>query len=307
MTVFDTSYSSLEYQPVGPLARLWPIIKMEFLQIFRQRKGLLIFIGCVAFVVVKALLLWATLSPDSEAMAEGIKMLERMSPSLSPLRPEFYINHATDWGWLPFLFLTSLVSVRSISGDRAVNALEIYWTRGISPWGYFVGKWMGSFLLLAAAFLAGPVVLWLYGVIAAADGAFWDRTVEFMPSVLAALTLHCLVMSFLAVGFSSMSSSPNIAMFLWLLMIGGSKTLGTILTTISAYQLRRTEVVFEPPWYKAICPYEGMIRIQEDMAGIVPGPSDFEQIWIAWAILGVYALVILWNLRRLLRNTEAVA
>lgn len=307
MTIFDTGYSSIEYQCVSPLARLWPVIKLEFLQIFRTKKGLLIFIACTAFIVVKALLLWATLSPDSEAMAQGIEILERMSPSLSPLRPEFYINHATDWGWLPFLLLTSLVGVRSIAGDRAVNALEIYWTRGITPWGYFFGKWMGSFLLLSAAFLVGPLLLWLYGVVAAADGTYFERTWEFMPQVLLALTLNCLAMSFLAVGFSAMSASPNVAMFLWLLMIGGSKTVGGLLSTLANHEMLRTDTVYEPSWYKAICPYEGMIRIQEDMVGMAPGPSDFEQVWIAWAILGVYGLVVLVNLRRFLRTTEAVA
>ena len=307
MTIFDTSYSSFEYRAVSPMARLWPIIRLEFLKLFRNKKGLLIFIGCTAFLVVKAVLLWATLSPDSETWAQGLSMMERMSPSLSPLRPQFYLNHATDWGWLPFLLLTSLVGVRSISGDRAANALEIYWTRGISPWGDFVGKWMGSFLLLAAAFLAGPLVLWLYGLVAAPDGVYLERTWEFMPQVLLALSLNCLVMSFLAVGFSAMSSSPNVAMFLWILMIGGSKTLGTVLSELANYEMRRADTVYEPSWYRAICPYEAMIRIQEDFAGMVPGPSDFERVWIAWVILGVFALITLANLRRVLRTSEAVA
>lgn len=305
MTIFNTGYSSFDYESESPLKRLWPIAKMEFLQLFRTKKGLLAFIFCILFVVVKAVAIWWILSSDANQM---VQVLEQVWPGLSPVRPEFYINHATGgFGWIPFLVLTCLVSVRSISGDRAVNALEIYWTRGVSPWGYFLAKWVGSFLLLGAAILAGPILLWFYGLLAAPDMTYFDRTIEFMPQVLLALTLNCLIMSFLAVGFSAMSSSPNLAMFLWMLMLGGSKTLGEILNVVDRFRMRRADVVYEPGWYKAICPYEAMDRIQEDMVGLVPGPSDFDQIWIAWVMLGIFAAIVLGVLRRWLRTTEAIA
>ena len=67
------------------------------LQLFRNKKGLLIFIGCTAFLVVKAVLLWATLSPESQTMAQGLSMMERMSPSLSPLRPQAQSALAARW------------------------------------------------------------------------------------------------------------------------------------------------------------------------------------------------------------------
>lgn len=308
MTIFDTGYSSLQYQPIGPWARLWPLIRQEFLQLFKTRKGLLVFLVCIAFVVIKAFILWVRLAPDSEMMEKGMDMMERVSPSLSPFKREFYLNHATDWGWLPFLLLTGLVGVRSVAADKAANALEIYWTRGISPWGYFLGKWMGSALLLAAAFLAGPLVLWIYGLLSAPSLRYFETTIQFMPQVLMALALGCLVLAFLAVGFSAMSNSPNVATFSWLLMIGVSYAIGRVLNRLAQAQMRNDpEQIAELPWFKALCPFESMIRIQEDIAGVVPGPSDFEQVWIAWVILGVLAGLVLLRLRKVLRTTEAVA
>jgi ABC-type transport system involved in multi-copper enzyme maturation permease subunit len=308
VTIFDTGYSALDYRPVPPLARLWPLIRQEFQQLFKTRKGLLVFLVCIAFVVIKAFILWVRLAPDSEMMEQGMDMMARVSPGLSPFRREFYINHSTDWGWLPFLLLTGLVSVRSIAADKAANALEIYWTRGISPWGYFVAKWMGSCLLLAAAFLAGPLVLWIYGMLSAPNLRYLETTIQFMPQVLLALALTCVVLSFLAVGFSAMSNSPNVATFSWLLMIGVSYALGEVLYRLARSAMRNDpEQLAEVPWFKAICPYESMVRIQEDIAGLVPGPSDFEQVWIAWSILGLLVGLIILRLRSVLRTTEAVA
>ena len=304
MTIFNSGYSTLSYEPVAPLWRLWPLARMEFTKIFRSKKGLLVFLACIAFLIVKAVILWAYLGPESQQLGRGMSMMENFSRGMSPFRREFYLNHSTDWGFLPFLLLTSLVGVRSIAGDKAVNALEILWTRGITPWGYFVGKWAGSLLLLAAAFFAGPLILWLYGMLTAPDGLYWEKTIEFMPQVLLALLLKCVVLSFLAVGFSALSSSTRVANFLWLLMILGTEALGQILTVISR-AVRRSEDVLDPPWYRAICPWEAMKRIEENIAGVAR-PSDYA-VWIACASLGILVLFLVYRLRGQMRTVEAVA
>ena len=75
------------------------------------------------------------LGPQSSAQSTQIQSgFERLSPRFSPFTREFYLGYSTDQGFLAFILLTSLIGVRSISGDKAVNALEIYWTRGITPW-----------------------------------------------------------------------------------------------------------------------------------------------------------------------------
>ncbi|MCB9889237.1 MAG: hypothetical protein H6836_06640, partial [Planctomycetes bacterium] len=192
MTIFDAGYSGIEYRPVGMLGRLWCLTWMEFTQLFRTRKGLLVFLACIALLVVKAVVMWGQLSAETDAMARAASMV---SPAWSPFRVEFYMSHSTQFGFLPFLVLTTLIGVRAIAGDKETNALEIYWTRGISPWGYFAGKWAGSALLLGAAFFVGPLVLWVYGLLAAPDGTFASTTTPFMPKVLGALLLKSVVVS----------------------------------------------------------------------------------------------------------------
>ena len=83
MTIFDSGYSSVSYQPVAPLARLWPLARMEFTKIFRTKKGLLVFLACIAFQVFKAGVIWVKLGAQSQELAQGLAMLEKGSPSLS--------------------------------------------------------------------------------------------------------------------------------------------------------------------------------------------------------------------------------
>ncbi len=307
MTIFDSGYSAFRYEPVGPVGRITALARTEFGKIFKSKKGLILFIACVVYIVVLLVLVFFNLGPQSARSEQIQGGLEMLSPRLSPLRREFYLGYSTDQGFLAFILLTSIIGVRSISGDRAVNALEIYWTRGITPWGYFLGKWMGSFFLLAAVFVAGPVVAWLYGLISAPDATFFEATVRFIPMLVLALVLKCLVLSFLAVGFSGLGSSPNVVTFLWLIAILGSATLVRILKMFSSLQNRRNpeHISDSTDWYDALCPWDAMVRIEEHIAGLV-STTDYE-VWIAWTSLGVLILFLLFRLRHHLRTTEAMA
>jgi ABC-type transport system involved in multi-copper enzyme maturation permease subunit len=305
MTIFDTGYSAFQYEPVSPLARIWSIARMEFGKIFKSKKGLVLFILSVVYVMVLLVLTFFNLGPNSEQFSEIGKQL---SPRLSPFTREFYLGYSTDvFGFICFVLLTTIIGVRAIAADKAVNALEIYWTRGISPWGYFLGKWIGSFLLLVVVYVAGPLVVWLYGLLSAPDVTFMQETVKFIPSVILALLIKCAVLSFLAVGFSGLSSSPNIAMFMWLIGILGSRALVTILKGFARrHRGDHPEIVQDgPDWYDALCPWDAMVRIEEHVAGIT-SVSDYN-VWIAWASLGALSVVLLVLLRRSLRTTEVMA
>ena len=307
MTIFNTGYSSLQYEPVAGWKRLWPLTRMEFLKMFKTKRRVLVYVGCVAYIVVKLVLLWAQLGPESADLRRGLEMMERVSPGMSPFHVKFYMNYSTDLGFLPFILMTCLVSVRAISADKEVNALEIYWTRGITSWGYFLGKWMGSLLVLGSAFFAGPLVMWLYGLISAPDSLYFERTIEFMPQVLFALALKCVILSFIAVCFSTFGSTANVATFLWLLMILGTKALGEILAEIARETTRHNpEYVDDSPiWFQAICPWDAMKRIEEHITGLAR-VSDYPP-WIAWAFLGGISLFLMTRLRKQLSTTEAIA
>ena len=312
MSIFGTGYSSVSYEPVPQASRLWALIRQEFTLIFRTKKGMSLYLLCMAYTVVKLVIMYITLAPQTEILSRMADTAGRAVSGFSPYSVAFYNNHSTEGiGLVVFLLLTCVVSVRAIAGDRAVNALEFYWTRGISPWGYFTAKWLGSALLLGSVFVGGPLLLWLFGSLWAPDLTYLEQTWEFMPQVLLSLMLKCLLLSFFAVGFSALSAAPNVAMFLWLILILSTEMLGNVLTEVVRQVQRNSPMssISEIPWYKLISPWEAVTRIEVYFAGDVPGPSDVEdsRVWIAWLVLGLLAVFLLQRLRRFLRTSEAVA
>lgn len=303
MTIFDQGYSDFRYQPVSPLARIWSLANMEFRKIFRTKKGLMLFVLCVVYVVVLLVLVFINLGPEAARFERG---LSQLSDRLSPFKRDFYLSYSTDFGFLFFIALSSVISVRSIAGDRAVNALEIYWTRGITPWGYFIAKWLGSFLLLLSVFLSGPLLAWIYAAISAPSLDLFHTTIPFIPQVMLSLVLKCAILSFLAVGFSGAASSPNIVTFLWLVFMMGTAAFVELMKGIGRMHARNRpqEIDDAPEWYAAINPWDAMVRIEEEIAGVAEDSAY--SVWLAVLSLGALSMFILWRLRRCLRTTEAV-
>ena len=294
MTIFESGYSGFQYEPTSVFTRIRALATAEFGRIFKTKKGVILFIFCVVYAVVMLVLV--------HIFVDG---MQRLTPRMSPFEPEFYLGHSVEEGVLTMLLLTSIVSVRSIAGDKNVNALEIYWTRGISPWQYFFGKWLGSFVLLAVVYIGGPLVAWLYGWLSAPDSKFFDTTIEFFPAILLAITVKCGLISFFAVGFSGIVGTPNAATFLWLFVNMGSDALVGLLVALTRRSARfAPEEGDDYIWYEALCPWEAIKRIDHSIVGLRQG-NDYP-VWIAWACLGVLAVFVLSRLRRNLRTTEAM-
>ncbi len=314
MTIYGVGYRGLEYQPTSWFDRIWAIATMEFHKLFRTKRGLGLFIAANWYVLIKVVVLYiflgVAMDSQGQKIREGFEVMQQMSAGASalinPFVPGFYFDHALQHGLYAFLILTSLVSVRAISADRATNALEIYWTRSISPWGYFLGKWMGSFLLLASVFVAGPLVCWIMAQLIAPDWDYLVHTVGYVPRVLAVLLLQCLVLSFLAVGFSAVSKSPNLATFLWVGVVLGSKAVAELLENLARAIWADWDAVLA---YDAIWIWDAVSRICYDLAGQVRPVSaqDDYGVGFAWLSLSVYVAVALLILWRQLRTDKGVA
>src|SRR5690606_38984067 len=131
----------------------------------RTRWGVALYFICLfpsLGVLVKMLIMFGVVNIGPSSLRG--RMLDRLPPSMDQLNPEraaFYFEGAlsTMPGMIFFLLLTSVVVARCIARDRATNALELYWTRGISPWGYVFGKWLGVYLLTASMTVGMPLLL----------------------------------------------------------------------------------------------------------------------------------------------------
>ena len=294
MAIFTRGYRDVRYQPTGAFARMWPIARHELTSMFRRRFGVILFLACLAptigqllFLLVRAGL-W-------DAVPEGrgggtTPFGDRLDPSA----PSFYLWPITTMSFVPFLILTTLVSVRAIAKDRAAGALEIYWTRAISPWTYFVGKWYGSFLLLASAFVLAPLALWLTSVLLAPDWGQLQATIAVVPRILLGFVWLCAMTSLLAVCVSAVAPTPNFAAIVWLLLVVGSLALGQVL-----------RMALRSNWTVAVNPWRAGKRVVEWIADVTPF-FDYSPLVALSTISGTAAVLLVLAARRL-RVLEAVA
>ena len=316
MTIYGVGYRGLEYQPTPWFARVGAIASLEFTKPFRTKWGLILFILAFWYVLVKVVTMYVhlggTMDAEGRMVRRPLEMLQQMSVGwnalLNPFVPAFYFDHALgSSGFLVFLVLTSLISVRAIAGDRATNGLEIYWTRSITPVGYFVGKWLGSFWLLAAVFFGGPLFCWLFSQLIAPDWDYLGHTIAYVPRVLAVLLLQCLVLSFVAVGFSAVAKSANLVWLLWIGVLVGGAVIAKLLTVLArSFSLVAWDEVVG---FDAIQLWDAVARICYHLMGEVrPGrsPDDYS-VGLAWCFLALYLGAVVLILWRQLRTERGVA
>lgn len=294
MTLHERGYRRLQYTPTSRLQRAWPVALLELRAMFRVRFGAILYliclgptIGSLIFLLVRAGI-WE-LGTQSGGTGRGMP-----GGGFDPSTPAFFLTPIFTLSMVPFLILTTLVTVRAVAKDRAAGALEMYWTRGITPLDYFGGKWAGSFLLLASAFVAAPCLLWLTSVLLAPDWRQFESTISFVPGMLAGLTLVCALLALLGVSLSALAGTPNFASILWLLLSVGTLFGGQVLWFL-----------FKENWVVAINPWRASKRLVEACAGEVPF-LDYPPAVAASLLGGTVAVVFGLALRRL-RVVEVVA
>jgi len=315
MTIYGVGYRRLEYQPTRWWSRIWAITVLEYKKPFRTRWGVILFILAFGYVLVKVvslhIFLGVAVDDKGQAIRRAAEMVAQQDAEtgalFNPLVPSFYFHHALEHGFLVFLVLTSLVSIRTIAADRATNGLEIYWTRSISPRGYFLAKWLGSFLLLAAVFVGGPLICWFYSQLIAPDWGYLGHTIGYVPLVLVVLLFQCLILSLVAVGFSAVVKSANLAWLLWIGVVVGGKVVAELLNVLA----RSFGWVAwnEGAGLNVIELWDAVARICYHLMGeIRPGrwPEDYG-VGRAWCSLGCYLAAIWLILWRQLRTERAVA
>ncbi len=296
MTVYGLDYRPRAYQPIGRLQRLAPLVHNEFTALFRGRWGMLLFAACVFPTVIRLVMLlaWLGLLGFGGPMRRASERANGDLRQFVPTNVEFYIEQvvAVEQGFFVLLLLTAFATARAVAKDRATNALELYWTRGISPLGYFFGKWAGAASLLGLVTVAGPMLLWLIGVLFAEDWSFLSETVGFMPAACLGLLLFTALLSLLCLFVSAASSSAMIATILWCMLLGGTEALAEVLTGLDVFATRQSVSVFD-----------AAATLARAVAGIAQRPQELDGAMGLMAFLLV-ALGLL--ARRRLRISEAI-
>ncbi len=296
MTIYGAGYRTLDYQQTGMWTRMWPVAWNVYRGLFRKRAGILLFVACMGpalFNIGVMMLQMGVMSVG--ASAEHLQTLREMSPRMNAGAIEFYLATIVEYpSFLAFVVLCAVVACRAIAKDRETGALEIYWTRCIEPRGYLFAKWLGSFLLVATVTVAAPLITWVMACLIAPDWSYLESSIAFVPRVLLAITLFTAVMTWLAVMFSSVATTANMASILWFSMLIGMDAI-----------VRALVGLFHGEWaFKALNPWDAMQRITEWLSGYTPNedfPVSYALISIAVVVGGLTA----WSLRKM-RRVEAI-
>ncbi len=237
MTVYGLDYRPKPYAPTSAWQRLSPLVRMERNALFRSKWGIGLFMFCVLPVFVRLVIMlgYMGLLPFAGRMRDAAENVPPAMRMWIPTYIEFYVEQVVsmEQGFFFFLVLTAMATARAIAKDRATNALELYWTRGISPRGYFLGKWIGSLQLAGMVTVGGALLLWLTGVLFAEDWGYLQETIGFMPRAMLALLAFISILTMLCVMVSAVSASANLATILWCLVLGGSFAVEQVLRELT--------------------------------------------------------------------------
>lgn len=297
--------AGLDYRPyegvyLPPWRRIWPVAHRELLSLFRSRWGVALFFVCLFPTIgrlVMLLIVFGVVNLGPRALQT--RLAAPPTPELAALHPAhaaFYLEPvlAVMPGMIAFLLVSCLVVARSVARDRGTNALELYWTRGISPGAYLFGKWLGGFLLLSVFTVLSPFSLWVVASLLAEDWSLLTDTAGTMGLGLVALALVTAVWSAAGTMLSLASASANVAMVLWCILLVGTSALGAVLGRALREPSLAAAVSFWEAGGVAVRAIAGLTQ-----RGAAPG-------WASVSLLVVLLVLSIAGLRRL-RLQEAVA
>lgn len=276
----------------------WPLARSEFLSLFRTRWGVAAFLVCLLPGIgrlVMLLILFGVLDFGGGGLRNRMSRRGELA-SLDPGRIEFYLEPVLSVmpGMVFALALSSLVVARSIAKDRVTNALELYWTRGISPRAYLFGKWVGGCGVLACTTVGVPLLLWTTAILLAEDASPFVAETPRFALALAGLLVVTGVLVAICTLVSAACSVPNTAMVVWSMLLIGSGALGVVLSRAVA-----------APWLASTL---GLWNAGGVVVRAAAGVPQRGVSVLGSSIVLACALALAWGVaRRRLRIEEAVA
>lgn len=227
-------YRTASWRPVPVAWRWWALARYEFGSLFRTKWGIALYFLCLLPALVQLVMVMIAFGVLQFVPVQARGRMGRLPGNLDPQRAEFYVDPVLQVmpGMVFVMLLAAVVVARAIAKDRTTNALELYWTRSISPRTYLLAKWFGTTLLVGTVTVVAPLVLWATATLLAEDWTMLTTTA--LPFVRALLGLAVATMAWtaIAIGISAGATSPNTAMVVWCMLLVGSSALGTVLAAV---------------------------------------------------------------------------
>lgn len=220
----------------GARLRAWPLAEFEFRSLFRSSWGIVLFLFCLfpgLARLVMLLIIFGVLNFGPAGLRARLENRAQFA-TLDPWRVDFYLEPVLSVmpGLVFVMLLSTLVVARTVARDRMANALELYWTRGISPLAYVFGKWLGGFLLVALITVAVPGALWITACFLAEDWALMAGSAVGMARAVLGLLLVTWIWTGMCLAISTLCNRPNTAMVAWCMLLVGSSAVGVVLANV---------------------------------------------------------------------------
>lgn len=293
MTVFGSGYRTLNVPLQPTWRRLQALAVTSFKAPFARRMGLLAYLFTFLPGLGNLIFLLLTSGLITFGDSAGSGPSPAAQSIYDPTQARTYLRLVTDQ-FVQFAFaLTAWITCRAIARDRVAGALELLWTRGITPVGYFVAHWLGSFTLLALPTLGCQLLIYIVAYSTSADEEFLSNSFEPFLRAFAGSAVLLAVLTFLPLCISAIVSRAQLASILW---IGGLLLLGAV--SVIAGSIFR-----DVPGVGLIAPWRAMVELASQIAGTTEDDLLVESslslgFWVV--LLGSLAM-------RRLRPTEALA
>lgn len=291
-------YRDGQYPVVPAWRRWWPIATTEFGVLFRSKWGVAMFCLCLVPGVGRLVMLLILFGVVRFVPGLKSRISQGGDIALDPSRVDFYFEAVLSVmpGMVFALLLTSLVAARAVARDRVTNALELFWTRGISPGSYLFAKWIGCTKLLAVFTVVVPLTLWATALFLAEDTAPLLAIAPQFALALFAVTLVTGAWTGICVLVSATCAAPNTAMVVWSMLLVGSAAIGVVLAS----------ALHEPWLVSCLSLWDAGVVLVREIAGLPHRPRGVVSPIGAAITLGS-SLVVFWILaRRRMRIAEAI-
>ncbi|MCA8969310.1 MAG: hypothetical protein KDC95_05980 [Planctomycetes bacterium] len=298
-TIHDFGLRGYDGDRVGVRERILAITTTEIRRIFSKKMFLVFFFLMMAPAIMAFVIVWIrfiVIEGSGQLMGFGNRM-ERMAArgpfGGSILDVDFYFDLLRGGGTALTLIFSGVVGAGIIARDRAAGALELYFTRGIRPISYFLGKFLTVWFLLLCQVLFGFLIVWIFAVsVAPTDSGYFSETWPFIPRLIAAQAFFCATLAFWLCALSTSTDSVRFAILRWIGVLAVLRIVAGILNKL-----------FMTPSTHLVSPHQVVKRIAQAIAGAEPSDMSLESSILVWGVL--CALALYWT-RRHLRPVEIV-
>ncbi|HHI79490.1 MAG TPA: hypothetical protein ENK02_05885 [Planctomycetes bacterium] len=288
-----------ERSGVGP--RIRAMFSLQIKRFFGKRLSLLFYIGCLFPAIIALVFVYirfVVIEGQGElAGLRNLRGISRNNPNTlfgrSLEEISFYFTPYLTYAMPIAVMFSAIVGASTIPNDRNGGALELYFTRGIRPVHYFLGKWLGTFFLHLCLILFPYLLVWTIGIFLAPNWEFFKNTLPFIPRLILAQGLFCGGLSFLVLAQSVSTSS---ARFSVMRVVGG-----LFVFWVLARMLRR---FFHENNFLVLSPWNVLKRVAEGIADVTASHT-FDLGVAIWGLVALLALGGFWIAKHL-KATKAV-